>query len=728
MKTIISIFVFAIILSLSSASQLFLRDCSGNFFVYPKENGQSAIALNIQNYAVLGDMQTDAYIESVKCVCPGASTEDILKVMGSSTAGFVDFLFNQFGENPMTELVGCSFFVGSGIQAPHFVLPDSCDWEGTGECLFKYELADGIIFDVALSKCEGSYQPFVSVSCSGDSCDLLGMPCAADSECGSLSCTPVMSSGDALFSSSSNDEFEDYLRYFLLLAEEGEDRTGCSSNKMSIYSTVANYIRTAMYGQTATTFSSRVGFCSLIPLEASDSNEYFNETTNIFDCDIDQNVTHYCVSDNSVTDDPENCPKAYSCYTEYDPQTDSYVCNGNYVCAEFGYNATGDYVCIRYSCQSTKYEYNEASGIYEAVCIHSYTDAVTDAVDCHSNNGPLKSWNGIFDGVNIKTWKTNHPYTIPSHAAKTPKTQGATVLIQTTCQEEFSFFPGAKFGFTLQTQKVIDLYNMVYDLYRTRADCEADALNFEMDDTKFAANYFLPSFLAALTGTQENYFSNRVPFKTFAQYLFNSSLYSFSHVQSPSTCNYDSWKDEGKCHFTYDGFSALTGLDISFNVAIEKCSFREFPSIYLECEGKDCNMLQGLVSCDPNDDTQCPRGNCYTPEALIEDWGLNNTFVTSGCDDPDSQYLKTNMAKVLSFFEQSDSGVCLPSLSRMQSLSSSWATSEMYLEGESIVFTSAYPWEAPDSVEDSTESSESSGMYYSSIISLFLVVLGLLAA
>jgi len=351
--------------------------------------------------------------------------------------------------------------------------------------------------------------------------------------------------------------------------------------------------------------------------------------------------------------------------------------------------------------------YNPETGEYDYTCSDYRAETTLISVNCVKNGGPLQSWNGVRpDGTNILNWKKTHPFQIPSMTPR-PRTPGAVVILDTTCAEEIQILPGSRWGLSLQMNKVVQLYNFVYDRYRSRLDCESKLRQFKLDDSIFAANYFLPSFFAMLTSpvTSEIWASNFIPnVRTFAENIFNDKFEDQTRIVLPKTCDYNSWKSNGKCQLTYDGLASLFGLDIKFNLAISKCDFREYPSIYVECVGHDCNIFQSLIPCDPNG-SSCPNQNCVSGKDLLSEMtqGNNNDFVaeamgttTPNCPSSNTTMIMNDYKAILRRFGiNENSNICMPNFERMSQNFEAWSQTQFYESNRAIVLTYVTEWQSP---------------------------------
>eukprot|EP01129_Flabellula_baltica_P006481 TRINITY_DN242_c0_g1_i2.p1 TRINITY_DN242_c0_g1~~TRINITY_DN242_c0_g1_i2.p1 ORF type:complete len:620 (+),score=144.77 TRINITY_DN242_c0_g1_i2:63-1922(+) len=348
---------------------------------------------------------------------------------------------------------------------------------------------------------------------------------------------------------------------------------------------------------------------------------------------------------------------------------------------------------------------NESTRIFDCEIYHSQSGR--QMTDCVSGGGPVSVWDGYNnEGVNVLTWKQNGPYKIQPNTPH-PRTPGAVVVLDIDCNDNIQVLPGSRYGTQVHVTNLRKTFNLVYDAYRSKLDCESKHMGFKLNDAIMAANYLLPEFGMLFTRDPAVRKEYLVPVQTFASYELNTN--DSPPVILPSTCSLESWENNGTCEVSYTGLSSLLGMDVTFNVAIKKCDYREFPNIYVECVGTDCNQLNGLVECDPSQPSTCPNGECQSAKDLLNEVSDMGSYAepvdlinialdiySPSCPFTNTTEITNDYQALLRMFGHNENAhVCYPSFERIQQTAPGWARTQVYQSGNVIKLSDVKSWISP---------------------------------
>jgi len=267
----------------------------------------------------------------------------------------------------------------------------------------------------------------------------------------------------------------------------------------------------------------------------------------------------------------------------------------------------------------------------------------------------------------------------------------------------------------------------MYDLYRERFDCMVDGdneINFHVQQMYFTYLFLVTSDLETYEEFQSfNDFETRATQALMDDWnvtLPDQSAAGAYFFEFPETCNWLSWTTEGKCSLKYKGLSSLFGVDVEINVAVEQCE-RDFPSIYIECEGEDCDLFTGIVECDPDVTSSCLNAACqpikdvmeeiyismqspdpedpnWEPKPLDSDYIAQQTGIVSDQCFQDTTKLEEDFTNVLRLLGLSETAthICSPDFERSEEVMEDWKATQWELVDDRIHFIDLVAWIAPE--------------------------------
>jgi hypothetical protein len=196
MKVLGLFFFFSLILCIDWVNSqtinqnLLLLDCSGTVNILP-DNKLLALKWDLGAFRSLYNIiHNNILHERLKCKCPSVSLEEFAGRFGITT---VDYIFARLTGVEPTSVCGTN---NPTWDIPNTLLKKMNDtfdlktctyqnWRDGNDCLLELNLPPyGIDLQVAVGHCpDKSLIPWVSISCAGDACDTVGLPCMDDNDC-----------------------------------------------------------------------------------------------------------------------------------------------------------------------------------------------------------------------------------------------------------------------------------------------------------------------------------------------------------------------------------------------------------------------------------------------------------------------------------------------------------------------------------------------------------------
>jgi hypothetical protein len=503
-----------------------------------------------------------------------------------------DFILNLFdSQTPYPYASSCP-----GIHYPYnltnmvkFTFPQTCgysNWKSSGQCLFMADFSTTFQAQIGLtlSSCPGSYFPYVSVTCNGNSCNSLLKPCDNDANCGTgLSCVPITvnETGGETNVPTEDDVFS--LARSMRLYDDTEKSPGCKDPR-EIMTSIYDFLLKHIFDGTMITMPRTYAKICVPTTITLDSNfvTSANDSLGLDKCKIETRE-----SGQTCNYGPDLC-NVSSCY--------------NTTCQ----NLTTGYYDI--PC--------EKCNTYYSSCYHCNPYYVTSSIDCtNSFIKPFDGKSGSTDTLDAKRLNGMAFKSLPPSVA--PVGDDNYVLFYSDCGGNAQILPGGNYRFKFGYPGIPTGAQFLIDRVHEIVKCRSSSISEEAINIL----YGIEGLLYYLTEPAPS----NPPVIPDITAWFNAILNensTFNKLEMPSTCTYDFWLKNGYCSVRYDGFISLIGLDITLSAQVIKCPSSPIPAFYLGCKGEDCFLGNKFKFCTTDKD--CTKSTVCTDVFNISQYSDNS--------------------------------------------------------------------------------------------------------
>jgi hypothetical protein len=274
-----------------------------------------------------------------------------------------------------------------------------------------------------------------------------------------------------------------------------------------------------------------------------------------------------------------------------------------------------------------------------------------------------------------------------------PITPGATLAFKKSCDGTLSFLPTAGFGVQLNigwTQGFLNHWvSTVMDILK----CRFNNLGVSISDQELIDRWALGlDNIFFVTDAATRY--NPIVRPDLRDYRMDFP----TRLNYPSSCNYDTWVNQGSCYASYTGLANLLGADVTANLELLKCPGTPDVSIAVECVGEACSLLS-LKTKPCNTDADCPDSlSCKDLNVEMGDfdwlgryiglWNTNNA--TNQCTLNGNEIHSVTRRLLLTYFGieydgSSDNKYCMIDYDHVRSQVSTWVNGEVETTSPGVV-------------------------------------------
>jgi len=547
------------------------------------------------------------------------------------------------------------------------------NWKAGQDCMLQFTIPTfGIVLQAAIGHCPNSAFPYMSLTCSGAACDSIGYPCNTDSDCSSpQKCWTLTTTNTSAM-------FQAFVQGYLY--DDIDVSPGCYPAN-TLFTGLFDWIRTTVY-QTSAGYK----FSMLPSLDFRMCFPNVVNTTLPFNCSSTtnaQNITVYSCTNlanwNGVLADGSSVNSASRLSGSVGTLTFDPVPTGSNN-IPFGYHSSDN---------SISFLPNGASGL-----ISGFLSTYTTFID-------------QFRSGNYSTALEIVDYALLGTAAFTTNAQGKFPLMN----------------------KAADLwFPMNYNWQSCRATNRGRQLSEDEYKTRFG--FYLQYGLSLLTNPHQTFYNTMTDW--YVTLLQNSNLGTFV---PPDTCSYNHYNQTSSCSMQFTGLQSLLNSDLTFNILIQDCPGWHVPAMYMECAGKDCDLITQPQLCSSDADcTQFPGTKCFSfSNSLNYDfiqayfthvWTASETCASSSVLLTDIQNLISHYTKT----QTTQNSVCFLDLNTLINTVdiSAWANSEYIVTGETYVIKDLSSWtpppgfQIPGTVAD--QSSNGISLVYSWLLLLLILI------
>jgi hypothetical protein len=232
----------------------------------------------------------------------------------------------------------------------------------------------------------------------------------------------------------------------------------------------------------------------------------------------------------------------------------------------------------------------------------------------------LSAWTGTLDdgtAVNSDSRKSGGFFSNNNFASKIQVNSQYVTLLKTYCNGEFGLLPESIAGLRGSAPQLRTILQSLNSALTKARSCDS---TFSNNLNRVLTQLWQPDpwlYFNTITSTS---FSISPYLYGSAQMLMKLIGLNKRQLIMPSTCNFDTWQNTGKCTATYTGLSTLLGSSVNLHLRIERCLnpyvTEGLPLIEITCEGQACQNVLSLKPCSSDSDCNGITGSCIDPLAI----------------------------------------------------------------------------------------------------------------
>jgi hypothetical protein len=658
-------------------NELVLLDCKGVAHFLP--NSDAAMIFDFSSFIDFYDYAHSVLFDRIKCKCPTITEDEFASRFAPSRLEFWLALIHPGGP---VEISQCAQqfpewdinFNLSKLLTNVSVDLKSCtyqNWKAGKDCMLKFVFSVfNIEIQVAIGHCTDNIFPYISVTCSGAACDSIGTPCNIDTDCSNpQKCWTLPTNV------TTGSAFQSFVQGYLY--DIIDTSPGCYPAN-TLISTLFDWIRTNIY-QTSAGYK----FPKLPTLDFRICYYEILNTTVPVNCSATTTATNTTV---------------YSCTNLQD--WDGKLADGTSV--------------------------NSPTRIQGGLGTLSFDTVPTSTgvpFGYHSSDNSLTLFPKGVSGL-ISALLTTYPSLIDQLRAG----NSSSALAIT----DYALSGAALVGSNIQIKfpilnKAADVW---YPLNLQWQQCRAERRGRQLLENEYKIRYawMLPYGLSLLTNPHQMFYNTQSDW--YASFFKNSSIGTFV---PPDSCTYSQYLKTTSCSMKFTGMQSLLNSDLTFNILIQDCPDWHFPAIYLECEGKDCDLFTQPQPCTLDSDcTQFPGTKClsFANSANYDFIQAYFTHVWSASETcGSSNALLSDLQKFISHYTKTattQNSVCFLDVKTLINTLQiqDWANSQYIVDGDKYWIKDLSAWTPPSTIDIPGTVAENNGisLVYSWLVFLLILI------